>query len=452
MKKNRYELAIEKCRFVQRELRSVISGASRTVRLSLEESCTFSHEYLDVGTGLLGPLTTLYMHFVLQKAIEKGIRRLYFLARDGLVMKRVADLLIDKWNLNVDTKYLYCSRQSLLISAFRGGGDFEYEWITFGYLNSVSLLEICGRLNISLHDIKGLIGHKIQRPFLKPESPLTPEEKNEIRNMLHKPDFDKIITKTNKATFDATVKYLKQEGVLDTVPIGIVDSGWRASSQYALNAIISKAGEKNSPIKGFYLGLNSDHWLNSNESAYTFLFDWSKNNRDYRIYNFLCFEMLLAAPHGRTVGYDIQKGISVPLLSLSPPADRCILIDFHHSCATTFAFYYSKVIGFNQYQSTFPPLIRKLISLFISSPTQKEALAYGDFLMAGEMTERDEQVLAPPITHKDMFRMAIGKKNIKGFWPQGSLARAGSFTGLFFYRIFLDLKIQDIYRKYILKC
>ena len=43
---------------------------------------------------------------------EKGIQKLFFIARDGYILKKIADILIEKYRYPIATVYLYGSRKA----------------------------------------------------------------------------------------------------------------------------------------------------------------------------------------------------------------------------------------------------------------------------------------------------------------------------------------------------
>ncbi len=53
-----------------------------------------------------------YVKWVLKSAVEQNISSLYFISRDGYVLKRIADIYGKEYRLNIKTKYIYGSRQA----------------------------------------------------------------------------------------------------------------------------------------------------------------------------------------------------------------------------------------------------------------------------------------------------------------------------------------------------
>ena len=60
-----------------------------------------------------GRLMTDYVWWILQEAEKAGIKTLYFLARDGWLLREIALAICEHYSLDIKCKYLYFSRISL---------------------------------------------------------------------------------------------------------------------------------------------------------------------------------------------------------------------------------------------------------------------------------------------------------------------------------------------------
>ncbi len=62
-------------------------------------------------TGILcGFIMYDYVNWLLSISQEKGVECIFFIARDGYILKRIADAIIEKEKINIRTSYLYGSR------------------------------------------------------------------------------------------------------------------------------------------------------------------------------------------------------------------------------------------------------------------------------------------------------------------------------------------------------
>ena len=66
-----------------------------------------------------------YVNWVIHHALEQRIECLYFIARDGFHLKRIADAIIEEKNYNIKTKYIYGSRKTWRIPSYIDSVDEE---------------------------------------------------------------------------------------------------------------------------------------------------------------------------------------------------------------------------------------------------------------------------------------------------------------------------------------
>lgn len=65
-----------------------------------------------IGYGFVGIALYAYVEWILNQAEKRKIKRLYFIARDGFILKKIADIMIKEYNLKIKTFYLYGSRNA----------------------------------------------------------------------------------------------------------------------------------------------------------------------------------------------------------------------------------------------------------------------------------------------------------------------------------------------------
>ena len=83
----------------------------------LNETSQYNGDRLTIyetSVCVAAPALISYMLWVLKEAQKRDIKRLYFLARDGLIMYEISKILIQNYNFNIECRYLYCSRLSLI--------------------------------------------------------------------------------------------------------------------------------------------------------------------------------------------------------------------------------------------------------------------------------------------------------------------------------------------------
>lgn len=449
---NRYEKAVMGVDYGSRIFRSAVSGISRAVRLSNIAKNEHMQTVWDTGANVVGPTFFLFVWWVLENAEKKGIKRLYFLARDGQIMAKIANTIKEYWNYNIECRYLYGSRAAWLPPAIKEIGSFELHWMTWGYLATVSINELCRRINVKpdlINDYLIKYGLNVKDRDIN----LSEGNMELLKKCLQDGAIQKIIIENQQASFHNTLSYFEQEGLLENIPFAIVDTGWGASSQFALSNILDKAGVRPGRINGFYLGLSEGKQVFRNDKLFSLLFDWTLEPKDNRLSNYLFYEILTAADHGRTIGYKHENGRFSPVLDV-PLNDTGIewgimvqqksVVKYAHE----FAAHFERDMLDNQAASQ---ILRTILCLFMENPTKREANVYGEYIIGGEITERDFQKFAPRIDPKEFWAVALGRKKFRGFWPTGTLKRSNMPVQKKMWDVFQSFNLLYYYRKYICK-
>jgi len=448
---NSYERKLAYLSTVPLPVRTILAGTSRSLRDEWDNSSSVGSLNRAISANVLSPLLFSYACWILESAQKDRRSRLYFMARDGLAVKNVVDVLIDNWSLPIETHYLYCSRESLMLPAYRSTGVFEFDWITWGYLNSVTLEEVCCRLQIKLEELSPYFDLDLR--LVKSDAALSVKALAALRKVLCLSAVESLIEKKARELAEIAGKYFIQEGLDSSDSWAIVDTGWRARSQYALSSILEYMSIRpDDGVHGYYLGLNTSCCKYQNDDLKSFLFDWRSTPVDYSLNNFLCFELLFAANHARTIGYRETESGVVPVFAEPPSEDEIEISTRQHAISVEYARRVTSQVTHGKIKSgDLRTVVRRIMAQFIGYPSFQIADEYGRALIASEMRERDMQEMAPEMTYSKFFKSALGIEKIEGFWPQASMRRGGMVVALCAYNIFLKLRLLDWYRRVILK-
>jgi len=102
--KGRRKYAFEKTLNIQDEnILEVYEAISESVGNS-------NGDAFSMGASIVGPMVYQYTKWVVEEAEKKSIKTLYFVLRDGYILKKVADLIIRGKNLDIKTHYIFGSR------------------------------------------------------------------------------------------------------------------------------------------------------------------------------------------------------------------------------------------------------------------------------------------------------------------------------------------------------
>ncbi len=101
----------------------------------------------EVSVSVLAPSMAGFVIWTLQQSIKNGIKRLYFLARDGYFMYQMASVFCKELNLPIECRYLCCSRYSVRIPMFYMDMDEALAYICRGGID-VTIMKILDRAGI----------------------------------------------------------------------------------------------------------------------------------------------------------------------------------------------------------------------------------------------------------------------------------------------------------------
>ena len=165
------------------------------------------------------PILFSYVSWVLIDAVERKKERLYFLARDGYVMFRIAKILVKKYQLPIECRYLYASR-------------IAWRLPQYYLIKEKSMETIClNGIKITLDKIleRGTLTKK-EKDQIRIQLQLSPQEMNRVLSRTEITDYKKrLLNHTNllqyieihsKEAYWNTMEYLKQEGLLDWIYAG----------------------------------------------------------------------------------------------------------------------------------------------------------------------------------------------------------------------------------------
>lgn len=399
-----------------------------------------------IGRNIVGPVMLNYVLWVLKRAQEKKIKVLYFLARDGYLLHRIAMLLCKYYKLEIECRYLYCSRMSLRMATYGYIGKETWELI-FAKSKKLTLTVIFDRLQLSKEEKESVIRNANINLSLGQD--LTEVEFCDIKQKLISNNYlnDLILLKSAKA-FENTISYFRQEQLLSHKQIGIVDSGWTGSMQRSLRQILDRAGT-NIKITGFYFG----SFYNKHDKADGEYCNWyfdEKHGFWRKVY--FCnnvLEAFLSAPHEMTMGYYFTGSLCKPLFK--PASDRgkfYLAIEKLDNACMEFVKNAVKDIEYASYDSQIAlKKSEKLLKRFMTFPTIGEVEAFDTFMFCDDLSESYSAKLASR-EQLDLlsnyfilkrffikeFRQSVIDKAELLFWPYGTAAFAGKFAS-FWYRI-----------------
>lgn len=387
----------------------------------------------ELTNNLSGPLLFNYVWWLLRQAQSQKIDVLFFLARDGYLLRKIAERFCETFGLNIECKYLYCSRASLRMPTYHLIGDEAYDLLLLGGYH-VTLRSLLQRAEMdetqrkAVYEDCGLQGADEERC-------LNREEMRDIRRRLRQSSVYRtcIYEKSEKA-YPAAVGYFRQEGLFDAPRVALVDSGWTGSMQRSLRQLLQSQGFRGE-LTGFYFGMYAEPKAAEDGVYQTWYFDHASSPAVKIPFCNNLFECLLSAPHGMTTGYAKQSEKYVPIMLPAPERAELERIQNHIDDMLQYVNDLLSRTDFDSFDAAAGWKDSRIrINRYMAHPTREEVSYYGQFLFCDDTTEAYHFHLAdggqikalkghsiPARIWRRFFRRR-SKAVSELFWPFGTIA------------------------------
>ena len=273
-----------------------------------------------VGRGTIGPVLVPFLHGVLDTCRERGIGKVFFLAREGLVLKRAFEALSAGLpGPAVETAYLGVSRLPALLASMPGG----YGLREVGLVKANGTPATVASLFAPLRLRDGEVDELARRyGFAGTGEAVDPVTDSRFHHLLADQDFQAGIRARSAAARKGLIAHLEALGFFDHDRVAVVDVGWGGQIQEGIELAIADRPDR-PEIHGLYLGadrraiprrsagMRIDAKL-SDEATY----DWVGG----ALFDFVAaFELATRAPHGSVVGHEAD---GTPILAACDSPSR----------------------------------------------------------------------------------------------------------------------------------
>lgn len=402
---NRYEVVLEQHRWASSGLSSAMAGASRIARLSVPAATEHERALRDVAAGVAGPLLVGYVSWVLRRAADIGIDRLYFASRDGQVLLRIAERLSEGAGDTVALHYLHGSRHAWY-PAVADPDQPEHALATLGHATDGSLDVVLDRCGVDPADwpTPGTASGRLRL------------RRGEAAPLRADPALLAAITTGLRVRHAQILAYLSTVGFLEEARVGVVDIGWHGRSLDSLTALLQREGHP-APT-GFYLGLDQDR-ARLRQPVEVWLAGYERRLR------FLMLETFCAGTHGQVTGYRIgDDGRAEPVLHSegNEPARRWGL-PLVRATIDAFVDALIPLLGRLPGATDIRHAAMDAFSTFYDRPTPVEARAWGSFPFEVDPAAAITEQLAPGRDLPTLVRDRVTGSG-SSRWPAGDLALA----------------------------
>lgn len=272
-------------------------GISRYVR-GMENDSVAS----EVGSSLAGPILYPYVSWVLEESMKIGIHRLYFVARDGWILWKIAGVIIEAEKYPIKTSYIYGSRTAWRFPAYDGTRDNLTRIIYYSNTEEIfSLKDLAKLFQLTLEELRVFLSDEIknvdgERKISKLQVDTT------IKRLQENEAFRNYLLESQNENRAFVIRYFQQELELFDDKFAFVELSGTGFTQVCLTKILRNfyTGE----VKNFFYRLDD---VQEEENCRFFQF-YPSNLKRYML------ELLCRAPHGQTEGYRREDGKILPIL------------------------------------------------------------------------------------------------------------------------------------------
>jgi len=378
---NRFEKILESCMASTGATSSIYAATSRRCRNLYHSTDKDTATLTNISASFVAPVLVTLVTWVLRRAVTLGLNRLYFVARDGQILHQIAQRLCVGWQLDIEVRYLYGSRQAWMLPSLLSAEDDFLSGI-FQMNRDVDHQTV--RLLLNRMDMTPeMISESLEEngfDFSEWDSALSSERSLDLYNLMNTDvGIQACILERAAAARETALQYFEQEGLLRDDDYAFVDLGRNATLHNSLAAILNHAG-KPSPAS-FYIGSGDSHpqygrpepFLMNTSNLYGF-FDLPQL--------ITSLEMFCSADHGTVTGYQHngETGKIAPILKSS---DNPIIMEWGFGTIRNTVLNYVELLPYDlldmkyDCRICFPDLFEQL---FVS-PHREEAKALGAFPM-----------------------------------------------------------------------
>ncbi|XZE51422.1 HAD family hydrolase [Planctomycetaceae bacterium SH139] len=268
-----------------------------------------------IGYSIAGPIMGAFVAWVLREAEARKMEKLFFLARDGFILKGMAHAF-QRAGCGHDAEfhYVHASRQSWRLSGMIAFDDDDVRWALTSNKRT-TLSAVANRLGIAWDTLANACFGKTGATLGK-DAPLTASQVETIRKELTRGALREKITKSAGVQADLLEEYLNGLGVFSNHTCSLVDLGWKGTTQDALSKVL-RSRERMITLVGFYFGLvpGAKKSQDSEKTSYVDSVDQGNLKSDQLHAAAMFLEALASAPHGSTISYArASDGKVVPVL------------------------------------------------------------------------------------------------------------------------------------------
>ncbi|CAH0999466.1 hypothetical protein LEM8419_00766 [Neolewinella maritima] len=424
----------------------LFAGASKQTRL---EGYDLKPSYR-LGASFMGPMFYGFVHNSLKQAVDEGIKRLYFLARDGYLLKIIAEEIIACFHYDIEIRYLYTSRQSTYFASIFCLTSSSFQWIFQEMDNVITFNIVAKRLHFRADVLIDHLGADLRQSLIDNglDHRLTRKLISRLQNELLSNTSLKAKVESSASVYRETViSYFEQEGLLQDKRVGFIDIGWKGTLQDTIFRIL-KSKKPTFELITYYLAVThfSAHTAPENRKVPAYMFPSIRAGKGPIL------ELLLQCEHGTTLSYRKgDNGRFEPVLKDPSVHLEAWGLNNYAEGIQRFSRTLSRSLAAYPHIETTYTAITPILIEMLEDATPEVAATLGDLFYSGNIENSNIRVFAPPFNISRALSYIISSRKRQSAytqWFDGSYSRSPLLPRIV---VQLDprLTLLNITKKYI---
>lgn len=312
----RYESTMAKAK--PHMLASTLSGSMRATRLSEHFESAHDQDVWNLACDVVGPAFFGFCYWLLSSAVRDQVQRLYFVARDGQVLLKVARAIqqaVPEFS-GIECRYLYGSRQAWHPAAISQIDVETLDWIfaNTSFLSVNVVLERVGQSEQIPYIVQDVIKSCV--PIESWGANLKEAERLALRSLFEQSkEIHQWIMDVSMLKRASVLAYLRQEGLFEDIKWAMVDIGWHGRLQNSLSRLLTLGeGYPQFGVLGYYWGLSSRSPYRPQDRQVAMANELPKSWQPILFYHAGLYEAFASADHGSVIGYVQSDSKWMPIL------------------------------------------------------------------------------------------------------------------------------------------
>jgi predicted HAD superfamily hydrolase len=395
---------------------SVHRALQRERRLSVDDDFWSRIGYERAGLLYLG-----FVSWVREQALRRGCDRIWFLARDGFVLREVHQRLTRRLGDGPPASYVYASRRALNLPAMTSLGEAELDFLTGGY-TPLRVCDFLARVGLDAREHE----RQIAAAGLRADERTGSQERGRVRALFR--SLEPELLAGARAEREVAIDYLREQGLFSSRKIAVVDLGWHGTLQRSLARLAAEAGAPTT-FAGLYLGTFARaRQVAQGLELDGYLCSFGAPARFDDAIQACCeiWEFLHAAPHGSVIRWHrTPRGIEPVLAPDDASVEERAAVEALQRAALDYIDDALEVLG-DRAVSIAPETAAGPVEELVLHPTREQAVRFGDLRHGegfGGVVELRALVPPPSWKARAGAPRVLRQEFDHAYWKQGYLGR-----------------------------